>query len=199
MPKQNHYTPYLTSLFFFKLAVGATLLATSWDTLSFSENKLLNVAIMMALSFLPAAFARPLFNFCKFNLQKLLVVGFGSSAIFILLVGRTLITNIEIAFILNFILWIAIFLVEVSLEKWYVTLSQNPDPQAIRKLSGISTSIAQIGIILGPGLVIITEGFGHMVPYFFITMSFLLAAISPLRTNLKNKAQTNSKIFGKIM
>jgi len=185
MARNVHYYSYLFSLFFFKLAVGAILLATSWDSLTLSHNSLLNVSLLMALSFTPAAFSRLLFNRLSFfSLQKLLTTTFWLSAVLIIIESYFILEKSYLVFVVNFILWIFIFVIEVSSEKWYVALSQNIALLDVRKLSGISTSVAQIGVILGPILVLVAKPFSHSLIYWIIAATLILAS-TPLVISIK--------------
>lgn len=178
---KKSYLKYLFCLFLFKLAVGAILLVTSWDVLTLSNNALLNVSLLMALSFTPAAFARPLFNkLVEHPVEKIIFTALISSAVLIIVEYYLIISKSNFVFLANFALWILIFLIEVSSEKWYVALSQNTTLSDIRKLSGISTSIAQLGIILGPVMVMFVRLFSHSCVYWLISAVMCFAAISPL-------------------
>jgi hypothetical protein len=64
---------YLSCWFLFKVAVGAILLLIGWDSIGISGNGSANIAITMGLSFLPAAFAKPLFKkFSDIPIHKVL-------------------------------------------------------------------------------------------------------------------------------
>jgi hypothetical protein len=167
---------YLSCLFFFKIAVGAILLVTGWDSLAISGNGLVNITVIMALSFFPATFARPLF-------QRLGMISIPKLLSFSLCIAGALIItehflkeiNLIGTFIVHFILWIFIFIIEVACEKWYVVLSQNHELTSIRKLSGISTSIGQLGIIFGPILIILSKEHSQALPYWIILVNFIIA------------------------
>src|SRR5579872_7350947 len=105
-------SPYLLCLFLFKMAVGAILLIVGWDSLSFSKDWLLNICIIMALSFFPAAFARPLFQkFSKVFIPRLVTVCLWAAS-FTFLVEWFLISKKSPAlFFVHFILWIFIFII----------------------------------------------------------------------------------------
>ena len=181
MTRNKDYYAYLINLFFFKLAVGAILLATSWDSLTLSQNSLLNISLLMALSFTPATFARPLFNkLSGISLQKLLPIAFWISALLILIESHFIVVKSHLVFTVNFILWIFIFFIEVSSEKWYVTLSQDIALKKVRKLSGISTGIAQTGMILGPVLVLPAKTYNHALIYWIISATLIIASLTPL-------------------
>jgi hypothetical protein len=173
---------YLLCLFFFKVAVGAILLVIGWDSLSFSKDWLVNVCIVMALSFSPAAFARPLFQkFSKIFVPRLITCCLWIAG-FIFLIEWVLISNRSIwLFFVHFLLWIFIFIIEVAGEKWYVQLSQGHDIVKIRKLSGLSTSVGQIGIIIGPIIVMLAKHQSEFLPYPIIIAIFIGASIFSLR------------------
>ena len=169
---------YLSSWFFFKLAIGAILLATSWDVLTVSHNGIINVSLLMVLSFFPAAFARPLFRWFSFiDLKKIISVSFFCSAFIIFIESFFILSKPYVGLIINFVLWIFIFVIEVSCERWFATLSQSVGFGNIRKLSGISTSTAQLGVILGPPIVILMKHFGVLFPYYAISFILLLASV----------------------
>lgn len=190
---------YFGSLFFFKLCVGAILLLVGWDSLTLTRNGLLNITITMALSFFPAAFARPLFNrFSQVYIPTLLSYCLVFSAILILCEYFLVRHNLLIFFCIHFILWIFIFIIEVSCEKWYVSLAQNLELANTRKLSGVSTGIAQIGVILGPVLVILARSEDKVLPYILICISFLIALMFCLWALWKSNeflTPENSNVF----
>lgn len=190
---------YLSCLFFFKVAVGAILLVTGWDSLAISDNGLINITVIMALSFFPATFARPLF-------QQLGMIPIPTLLTFSLCIAGALIItehflmeiNLIATFIVHFILWIFIFVIEVACEKWYVSLSQNNQLTSIRKLSGTSTSIGQLGLILGPLLVMLSKEYSQALPYLIISATFIIASIFSLaalfNVNKKNIISNNSPV-----
>jgi hypothetical protein len=170
---------YLTCLFFFKVAVGAVLLAIGWDALTVSSNPFASVSLIMALSFAPAAFARPLFKKLQHIATPRLLTGLlFCSGILILIESMLIHADSYFLYVVHFILWIAIFLVEVATEKWFVTLSHTNALQKSRKLSGISTSVGQIGVICGPLAVMAARLINSNWCYLIIFLSFLLASIT---------------------
>lgn len=178
---------YFLCLFFFKLAVGAILLATGWDSLTISENGLINITIIMALSFFPAAFAKPLFQKLNFiTIPKLLTFSLCIAGLLIITEYYLMKLSLIGTFITHFILWIFIFIIEVACEKWYVFLSQNHKLQSIRRFSGLSTSLGQLGLILGPVLIILSKKHSSGLPYWFMLVSFFIASLFAfLNTKIK--------------
>jgi len=176
--KLTNYSCYLLSLFFFKVGVGAILLATGWDSLTLSDDSLINVTIIMALSFTPAAFVRPIFKrLNNFSISHISSLGLCIASILVILEYMLMEVHMVSMFAINFILWIIIFIIEVACEKWYVFLSQDNNLQQTRKLSAISTGTAQIGIITGPLTVILTKPYSNAFPYGIICLSFIVAAV----------------------
>ena len=166
---------YLGILFLFKLAVGGILLITSWDSLTLSENYLLNICLLMTLSFLPATFSRPLFQKIKYlglkrqiSINFILVSGLLGVEYFLFVIKSPAL------FLVNFLLWIGIFLIEVILEKWFVDLSSYFSLDEARRLSGISTTAGQVGLVLGPLLMIIMKKYSFSLPYLFCMLSFFI-------------------------
>lgn len=189
MNNKSNSLPYLVCLFFFKLSVGAILLAVSWDVLTLSANPIFNISLVMALSFIPAALARPLFKQCQsLSLAQLLTISLLLAALLMVVETHFILIKSHWVFGVNFILWIFIFMAEVSCEKWYVSLSQGMALVDVRRLSGVSTSVAQVGVILGPVLVAIAKHFDHALIYWIITLALFCAAIVPLTLVLKAKA-----------
>lgn len=167
---------YLSCLFFFKAAVGAILLVTGWDSLAISENGLINITIIMALSFFPAAFARPLFQHLeKIPISHILTLSLAIAGLLIIFEHFLMEINLIATFIVHFILWIFIFVIEVGCEKWYVILSQHFELTEIRKLSGISTSLGQLGLVGGAILVMVFQKISPALPYWIIMLCFIIS------------------------
>jgi len=170
---------YLISLFVFKLAVGAIILLIAWDTLSITNHAAMSVSTIMVLSFLPAAFSKPLFTFVKTYSSKVILGSCFLLSAILILVDRYCISQSLIfeLYVTNFILWIILFLIDVICERWYVAISKQLNNNQCQKLSGISTSMAQLGVILGPLLVVISKRLGENLSYITICTCFLLAAL----------------------
>ncbi len=174
---------YITSLFLFKLGVGAILLLVAWDTLGFSGSPIFNVTFIMVLSFLPAAFSNPLFKrFRHIKTRNFLTTAYILSAL--LLPIESLLINHHLSlplYICHFILWIILFLIDVACEQWFVALSKPLSSEQTQRLTGLSFAIAQLGVILGPLLVILCEPINHYLTYFVITGLFIVAALLAVR------------------
>lgn len=177
MSKRSDLFFYLTTLFLFKIAVGAILLAVGWDSLTLSHHEIENICIMMALSFLPAAFSKPLTEFFStYSIHKILLIFLITSAVLIMVEYFFMNAKSSFVFLINFILWIVIFLTDATCEKWYIALAHKMQLSDIRKMSGLSMTIGQFGVILGPALVLYLKNFNHMQIYISIMMLFLLAS-----------------------
>lgn len=197
---------YLGILFLFKLMVGGILLITSWDALSLSNDPLWNISLLMALSFFPATFSRTLFNKLKaFSLHHQISINFISMFFLFGLEYVFLLEKSPNVFIVHFLLWISIFLTEIIFEKWFVGLSNNFNINESRRLSGISTTAGQMGLIVGPILMIILKQYSYSTPYYFCTLILLTLGIVPLlfklpfqndeHRNIGHKSKKNPSII----
>ncbi|KTD13215.1 MFS transporter [Legionella jamestowniensis] len=187
---------YLSVLFLFKLAVGGILLITSWDALSLSDDSLLNICLLMALSFFPATFSRTVFKkLKKFSLKQQVRINFTTTFVLLGLEYFFLVAKSPIVFIVNFLLWISIFLIEIVFEKWFVGLSHLFSINEARRLSGISTTVGQIGLIIGPLLMILIKPFSASLPYIFCMVILLIPATISLflNINFQNENEKNGR------
>lgn len=111
-----------------------------------------------------------------------------------MLLGLELLFLIEkssMVFLVNFALWICIFLIEIIFEKWFVALSQNFKINEVRRLSGISTTVGQIGLIIGPLLMILLKQFSYSIPYFLCMLFLLAPGIVPFYLKLSSENTVN--------
>ena len=134
-------------------------------------NKILTIALATILSFLPAAFAKPLFQ--RFIISKkkgdknssevgnkiVLSMLFAiSAALTSLLLPLKSYSAIALG-IVYFTLWVLFFVIEAALEHWFIALAAKEDLNGAKKLSSISTAVIQVSVIAGPLLVALIKEF----------------------------------------
>ena len=193
---------YLSCLFFYKVAIGAILLITSWDSMGVtnSNNSITNVVIVMGLSFFPAMFARPIVRvFTNISAQVLLLSTLALGSIFILIECFLIHQNSSLFFIIHFFVWVLIFVAEVATEKWFVSLSHGFELGYSRRLSGISVGIGQVGIVTGPIIAMLTNINSDILPYWTIFCCFAIASLLALlgKQHLNKFQEDTEDIYNK--
>lgn len=172
---------YLTTLFLFKASVGSILLLVGWDIIGFSNDSSFNVALITGLAFLPAAFAKPLYNRLGHLTESFVAsVSLIISSILVLIELFYITYNLKNIYFfatIHFILWIFIFLIETFLERWFVKISEDLKDVEIRNLSGFSMGLIQIGVISGPVLVWLTKYISFSAPYISTSILLVLSSI----------------------
>jgi len=172
---------YLTCLFFFKMAVGALLLLIGWDAIGLKGDSAGNVAMVTLLAFAPAAFARPLYwKISKFTDLTLIRISLFSSFVFVLIERSVMFATHaekEIFYVIHFLLWIFIFLNEVTLERWFVTISKSMSDDELKSISGSSMAVIQFGIILGPILAGFSKNYSPQMPYYITAILFFIPLV----------------------
>jgi hypothetical protein len=181
MLKLKNETIYLFCLFLFKTAVGALLLLIGWDALNLKGDSILNVTLVTGVAFLPAAFARPLYTRVAKHEDSKLIFHFmwiASLLVLLELIWMKVVNgSIYVFSIFHFILWILIFLVEVSFERWFVRISKTLEAEAVSKLSAVSMGLIQLGIIVGPVVIGISKKIDVTIPYVLTAILFIICAI----------------------
>lgn len=168
---------YLRTLFLFKVAVGALLLLVGWDALDIKGDSIFNITLLTGLAFVPAAFAKPLYyRLSHFAEDKITKIGLLFAAIFVLIEMLILSKQIYFFAVVHFILWTIIFLIEVSLERWFVLAAKGLKTDEIKKLSGLSMTTIQLAIVIGPVIVALVKGINAQAPYVIISLLFIFGA-----------------------
>lgn len=179
-------TSYLLTVASFKLALGAIFLLVGWESLHFEGREILTIAVATGLSFLPAAFAKPLF-------QKVAARSATKTITVFLLLSAVLVATLPFLRPMSpwalgsayFVTWILFFVLEAALERWFMGLAAKGSREDATRLSSLSTAIIQVSVICGPLFIASVKSLtaGVSLPFFMISLFLgcgaVVAALAP--------------------
>jgi MFS family permease len=195
---------YLILTAIYRFVCGGLILAINWELAN--PKSTIDLALATILSFIPAIFIPFIIAifFKKQNgstLTKLAML-----AIFFIVLSIALnYKNTILLIILNFILWIAFFLIETSLEYWFSEIVSDKDELFINKYSSISMTTNQVALMIGPLFLSLIVSYIDLTWLFLIygAIYFLLClAINntkSIESHINNSDNTPSKNSVKII
>lgn len=198
--KRSQEWVYLWSLALFKLSIGSSLIALGWDSMALEGDKYLNIAIVTVLTFIPAAFAKPIADKIR-NQSEQTIIFRALSLCALLALGIPLITETSKPLLAVWLLtyWTIIFLVENYFEQWFVTVSKEKSIAKANQLSSKSMFVIQVSTISGPIVVALTRSLNLVNSYFLIalmlTAGCLIAKKSKSTSSIKNKSVFDSTTY----
>jgi MFS family permease len=140
---------YLIITAIYRFICGGLILAINWELAN--PESTIDLALATILSFIPTLFIPFLISTFLKNQSGSALTKIAFLAIFFIVISTALIyTNTILLIILNFILWIAFFLIETSLEYWFSEIVSDKDETFVNRYSSISMTINQVALMLGP-------------------------------------------------
>jgi hypothetical protein len=170
---------YLLAVSMFKLALGAIFLLVGWESLAFAGREVLTIAVATGLSFLPAAFAKPLFTrYAAAEPTKVLAAFLALAAAFVASLPYLKPLSPWLLGGVYFVTWIFFFVLEAGFERWFMTLAAAGGPDVAQRLSSVSTGVIQVSVICGPLVIAFVKSLpvAPAVPFFVIALALAAGA-----------------------